>query len=144
MRSLALCVLVACGSDEDPVVFPADYVASYTEVRDCRKSADHDLHNIRVLADPIALSSYQNRDAPFPFDSTVLKEEYDFADDACAGLLLEWTVMRRIASQDNGGWHWQRVDAGRSLITDDDALCVGCHAGCGKPPDGFDGTCAVP
>ena len=71
--AVALCLLVACGTDDEvPVLFPADYLASYTEVRDCRKSADHDLHNIRILADPVALASYQNRDAPFPIDAKTI------------------------------------------------------------------------
>jgi hypothetical protein len=143
---LVVATLAACGTDDDgpPIEFPADYLASYTEVRDCRKSADHDLRNIRILADPAALSTYQNRDAPFAEGAIVLKEEYDFADDACAGPLVEWTVMRRIAGTEDLGWHWQRVAPDRSVVTDNDGLCSRCHAGCGKPPDGFDGTCAVP
>ena len=34
--------------------FPADYAATYQEVLNFRKSADHDLDWIRVLDDPVA------------------------------------------------------------------------------------------
>jgi hypothetical protein len=124
--------------------FPADYAASFTLVRGCRSSGDHELHRIRVLADPAALASYTSRAARFPEGAVVLKEEYDFADSDCRGPILEWTVMRRLAGGERGGWAWQRVSAGRQVESEDEPRCIGCHQQCGVAPDGHDGTCAVP
>lgn len=149
---LALALLVAaCGNGGDDggadVFFPEDYLATYTEVRNCRQSGDHDLNNIRILADPIGLSSYQNRDQNFPEGSVILKEEFDFEDRDCTGPIKQWTVMRRLADGTNPttlDWDWQRLDPERQITGDNVPACYGCHTGCGVPPDGFDGTCAVP
>ncbi len=138
-----LAILVgACGGDD--AHFPEDYASTYTEVRDCRRSADHDLHYIRVLADPDALAPYRDRTGPFPVGSIVLKEEYDFADGDCTGPILEWTVMRKTGSPARGGWDWQRVDADRSIKTENSSLCSNCHSNCTPDNGGFDATCAQP
>jgi Cytochrome P460 len=137
---IALAALAGCGDDP---LFPDDYAATYTEVRDCRISADHDLHHIRVLADPDALAPYRDRIGEFPVDSIVLKEEYDFADD-CQGPILEWTVMQKTDSPARLGWTWQRVDADRSIKSDNSSLCSNCHSNCTPDENGFDSTCAVP
>lgn len=146
MRTRALCVLLlvgACTGDPEPV-FPADYAASYTEVRDCRSSSDHDLHRIRVLASPDALGPYTTRTAAFPAGAIVLKAEYDFADVGCTGAPVEWTVMQKLATPEDLGWVWQRVGADRGVTTENDPLCITCHTSCGVAPDGYDGTCAMP
>ncbi|MBS1123993.1 MAG: hypothetical protein H6Q90_6221 [Deltaproteobacteria bacterium] len=135
---------MACGTDDATPAFPADYAASYALVRSCRSSSDHDLHKIRVLADPAALAPYRDRAATFPTGAIVLKEEYDFADSDCSGPVIEWTVMEKIPTDDHLGWSWQRVDAKRAVVTEDDARCITCHAACGVAPDGYAGTCAVP
>ena len=137
----------ACGGDDVEPVFPADYAASYQEVRGCRSSTDHDLHRIRVLADPAALGPYQARDAAFPVGATVLKAEYDFGDTTCSGPVVAWTVMQREA--DGGpaiqlGWRWQKVDGDRTVVSENEGRCLGCHAECGVPPEGYLGTCTVP
>ncbi len=144
-------LLAACGDDgdepsEEQPAFPADYADSYTEVRDCRPSADHDLMNIRILADQAALDAYESRDEPFPEGAVVLKEEYDFGDDNCSGEIQQWTVMQKLPKGDNDnlGWLWQRVDDERNITRTNDARCVGCHTGCGVAPDGYEGTCAIP
>ena len=146
-------LLAACpdGGDEGDAGqepdFPADYAASYVEVRDCRGSGDHDLNNIRILADPAALGPYQSRSAPFPVGAVVLKEEYDFGDLTCAGPIKQWTVMRRLPTGSAPAtldWAWQRVDVKRQVFDVDAPRCVGCHTGCGVAPDGYEGTCAVP
>jgi hypothetical protein len=141
---LAAVAAGAACDDEAVPSFPADYAASFVEVRDCRSSGDHELHRIRVLADPAALAIYTSRAARFPEGALVLKEEYDFADRDCSGPIVEWTVMRRRAGGERGGWAWQRVSAGRQVESEDDPRCIGCHAQCGVAPDGHDGTCAVP
>jgi hypothetical protein len=136
------------GGDEGPEPeFPADYAGSYVEVRDCRGSGDHDLNNIRILASPSALTPYQERMEPFPEGAVVLKEEYEFGDMSCEGPIKQWTVMTRLAegsSPDTLDWAWQRVDAGRKVVGEDVPACIGCHTGCGVPPDGYEGTCAIP
>ncbi len=147
IRFSPLLLLVACGSDDPglpPPVFPEDYAASYVEVRDCRSSSDHDLHKIRVLADPASLDPYMTRTGGFPAGAIVLKEEYDFADADCTGEIIEWTVMQRNDDSATGGWLWQRIAPDRSLITQNEDRCIGCHDFCGKPPDGYEGTCALP
>ncbi len=142
--SVALLLLAACGQDAATPAFRADYGATFVEVRNCRSSADHDLHKIRVLVDSDALAPYRDRNAEFPLGAIVLKEEYDFADGDCSGVVIEWTVMEKVPFADNLGWSWQRVDADRRVMTEDDARCITCHTSCGVAPDGYLGTCAVP
>jgi len=125
-------------------VFPADYAATYTEVRGCRSSSDHDLHRIRVLVDPAAHDPYATRTAAFPVGSIVLKAEYDFGDTSCSGPVIEWTVMQKLGTPEDLGWLWQRVAADRSVTTENDPLCITCHTSCGVAPDGYDGTCTMP
>ena len=145
-RAIAACgwLLVLSCSEQASPEFPVDYAANYVEVRDCRASADHDLNNIRILADPAALPIYVARDAAFPVGAVVLKEEYDFADVACSGPIKQWTAMRWLDGTTNGGWAWQRVGADRTVVSTDEVRCINCHAQCGRPPDGYEGTCAVP
>lgn len=148
---LAIATLVSCSddgpSDSGPAaLFPADYASSYAEVRDCRSSTEHELANVRVLADPQALGPYLGRDADFPVGSIVLKEEYDFGDTACTGSIIRWTVMQRLSTgsaPDTLDWTWQDVDASRRVKSVDEPRCIGCHTTCGLPPEGYQGTCTV-
>jgi len=145
--------VLACGGDDDgdgpsgpAPAFPADYAASYTEVRNCRSSTEHDFNRIRVLADPAALAPYRERDADFPVGSVVLKEEHDFADTDCTGEPIKWTLMQRLAagsSPETLDWYWQDVNAERRVTTENEARCIGCHTSCGVPPEGYLGTCTV-
>lgn len=142
---------VSCGSDSEdspsvPPLFPADYVASFTEVRDCRSSTEHEFNRIRVLADLAALEPYQTRQGEFPVGAVVLKEEYDFSDTDCTGDVIRYTVMSRLpegSSPETLDWQWQDVEPSRRVKTENDSLCIGCHTTCGVPPDGFEGTCTV-
>ncbi len=143
MRPYLLVLVAACTDDPVPR-FPADYATTYTEVRGCRSSSDHELHRIRVLADPAALGPYTTRTSAFPVESIVLKAEYDFGDTACSGPPIEWTVMQKVATPEDLGWVWQRVAADRSVTTENDPLCITCHTSCGVAPDGYDGTCTMP
>jgi hypothetical protein len=156
--AVATVVVSGCPGDDDPAddstggsdaapVFPSDYEATYVEVRNCRGSGDHDLNNIRILADPAARTPYEDRAAPFPDGAVVLKEEYDFGDTTCEGPLKQWTVMQKLApgsSPDTLDWAWQRVDEDRIVVEEDPPRCIGCHTSCGVAPDGYEGTCAVP
>lgn len=145
-----LFVLTGCLSEPDDAVepaFPEDYDLDYTEVRDCRGSGDHDLNKIRILVSPDAVGPYVDRDASFPVDAIVLKEEYDFGDVDCTGPIKQWTVMQRLeagSSTETLDWAWQRVDFERNVVEEDTPKCYGCHQGCGVAPDGYEGTCAMP
>ena len=153
MRSVLLGVVLlaaGCGDDTMPgpdPVFPADYDMTYTEVRDCRQSGDHDLNIVRVLADPTALAAYEDRSEPFPEGAVVIKEEYEFGDIDCTGPIKQWTAMEKLpvgSAPDMLDWRWQRVDADGIVVAEDTPRCAGCHSVCGMPPDGYDGTCTVP
>lgn len=126
--------------------FPSDYADSYVEVRSCRKSADHELELVRVLADPDALGPYEGRAGEFPEGAVVLKEQYDATDTTCSGSVTQWTVMqKRAAATESRGWDWQRVSADRRVVETNTASCHGCHAGCtGGAQPGYDLTCADP
>jgi hypothetical protein len=144
--ALASCSDDSPGDSGPAPLFPASYASTYSEVRDCRSSTEHEFARVRVLADPAATAPYLGRDAPFPDGSVVLKEEYDFADTACAGDIIRWTVMQRLpagSSPDTLDWRWQDVDPARHVKTEDEPRCIGCHTTCGAPPDGYLGTCTV-
>jgi hypothetical protein len=139
----------ACGGSgaEQTSLFPADYASSYVTVRPCRSSPDHDLNHVLVLVDPAAMEPYQVRDHPFPTGAVVLKEEHDLSDDTCSGPIKSWTVMVKLAAGSSAAtldWHWQKVDAGRAVVTDNEPRCYACHTSCGVPPDGYLATCSAP
>src|SRR5688572_2948847 len=143
-------VAIACadeGGERGPEPgFPADYAASYVEVRDCRSSSEHELNRIRVLADAAALGPYRDRDADFPVGAVVLKEEHGFADIDCTEAPVRWTVMTRLATGSSPAtldWAWQDIDAARQVTSEDASSCISCHTGCGVPPEGYLGTCTV-
>ncbi len=151
-----LVVLIAAGCSDDASspdagaspLFPANYLDSYVQVRDCRTSADHDLRRIRILADPLAKDAYLGRDRPFPDGATLLKEERDFSDDACSGEIQSFTVMVKLpdgSSPSTLDWSWQRVDPKTMReATEDVGRCVSCHTSCVDPPDFYMHTCANP
>ncbi len=144
----ALVLLEACSSDATaPAEFPADYAATYTEVRNCRLSVDHDMENVRVLASPSALAPYMNRTDPFPLGAIVLKEQYDRLDTSCSGTILDYSVMVRVAKgngPDLQDWDWQHVSADHSVISEDIGRCTRCHKDCANQGVGYAGTCEQP
>ncbi len=144
-----LALLEACSDPDAPTKaprFPADYAGSYVEVRGCRKSADHELEFVRVLADPAALGPYMGRASAFPEGAVVLKEQYDPGDDSCSGPIAQWTVMvkEQSGASERLGWDWQRVSAERRVVETNAASCFGCHQGCSGAPVGYEFTCADP
>ena len=150
MRALAvLALLVGCGGSDDPpdtLIYPADYAATYVEVRDCRFSTDHDSQRIRVLADPASVQTYNTRTGTFATGAILVKEQYATADSTCLGPIQQITAMRRLdtgAGPDTLDWEWQRVVNGHDE-TEDVTRCVSCHTDCGVPPVGFEGTCTMP
>ena len=127
--------------------FPGDYAATWREVRGCRRSGDHDLNHVRIFADPSSADIYLSRDGGFRPGMVIIKAEYDFADDLCSGPIKQLTVMRKGA--DGGSpatldWQWQTVSGARAVVSENGARCISCHRACGVPPDGFEGTCALP
>lgn len=143
---LLACLAAGCGPAPEPV-FPANYTSTYTEVRNCRASGDHDLNNIRVLVDSAALGPYQGHTDPFPVGAVVLKAEHDFGDPTCSGPIKQWTAMRYLGKGKGPNtldWRWQTVSAARKVVDEDVPRCIGCHTLCGKPPDGYEGTCTLP
>ncbi|HEY4181395.1 MAG TPA: cytochrome P460 family protein [Kofleriaceae bacterium] len=139
----------ACGTDAaEPSELPADYTTSYTEVRNCRLSIDHDLNFIRVLAAPDALDIYNSRTGDFPVGAVVVKEQFGEDDDTCSGTPSRWTVMKKLAASetpDDLGWKWQQLGKNQKVDADADIeRCTSCHADCGQSPDGYDGTCTMP
>jgi hypothetical protein len=143
-------VLISCASspsEKAPVgeqaVFPADYRDTYVQVRRCQPSGDHNLNNVRVLANPRAESGYVAHVGHFEEGDVVLKEEFAFGDTDCAGDVVRWTAMVRDAQSASNaqGWTWQAVDPDRRVTQSNGSTCIGCHATCGVPPDGYEGTC---
>jgi len=126
-------------------VFPADLERTYTELRGCRESHEHELHFIRVLVSPSAIEPYQalSPDLPYPEGATLVKLEYD--DDACSELVL-YTAYRKLAPNANlagGDWLWQRVGPERDVIEEGAPWrCINCHTYHCAPPYGYDLTCA--
>lgn len=150
---MALAFSTACsgagegGSEaKEAAFFPENYQQSYVEVRGCRKSGDHDLAFVRVLADEDAAGPYLDRTSEFSEASVVLKEEYDFGDATCSGELLGWTAMRRnAAATEQLGWDWQRVSSQRTVTASSTGRCQSCHAACtGSPGVGYVYTCTEP
>lgn len=154
--SAAVLTLLGCGSpdgpadagtDAGPPLFPADYAETYTELRNCRSSGDHNLNRIRILVSPDGVNAYTSREVDFPPGAIVIKEEHDFADEDCTGPVTLWTVMKRLPTGESPqtlDWEWQSVDADSTVLDVNTQGCVNCHTGCGSPPDGHDGTCALP
>jgi sugar lactone lactonase YvrE len=110
-------------------LLPADYLASYVEVRDCRFSLEHGGITIRVLASPGAAEAYQDEAETLPVGSIIVKEEYSDSDCSPSSL-LRWRVMRKEApgfDPEHGDWHWQFVTPRREVVYDDKATCISCH-----------------
>jgi hypothetical protein len=116
-------------------------------VRDCRLSIEHDISMIRVLASPSALTTYQSRTGEFAEGALLLKEEYGSATPDCSGPILGWTLMQKLAagsSPDTLDFHWQKVNAQRDIVSEDQTRCISCHTGCGSSKEGYRNTCATP
>ena len=131
-------------------IFEANYRDTFTKVRTCRKSADHDLQSIVIWTNPLSTATYENRDAPFPIGTLIVKEQYDFSDPDCMGSIVQWTAAIKTRDSDDVltdhlGFTWQRVRADRTVDTQDDSRCYGCHKDCTDPTmNGFHYMCSQP
>ncbi len=148
---LAALALLATGCPETPPpvdpLLPMDYLDTYVEVRDCRQSGDHDLNNVRVLADPAALQPYMDHASPFPVGATIVKEQYDFGDSDCTGPIVRFTVMQRLEEGSaplDIDWAWQSLEPDFRVIDDPEPWrCPDCHRGC-DTEGAYMGTCTDP
>ncbi len=141
--------LAGCGGDEggpqppgpDPF-FPADFLTTYTQVRDCRFSVEHDLHSIQVYINPEAAKAYTDSIYPFAAGTICVKPEY--TDPQCSQIAA-YAVMRKGppgTAPDGGDWEWQIVGADLKVVRSAQTEgCVDCHALC---TNGRDFTCTDP
>lgn len=146
---LALSLTLACAqvdSPNAPVVLPADYKATFMQVRDCRPSADHDLHHIVVRVKPELAAAYNAGPYPLPAGSLVVKEEFGDQDAQCQNL-LGYTVMRKEAGgyfPAGGDWQYFTLDSlGAVLVGGPQPRCASCHTSCPGGRD-RDRLCANP
>jgi hypothetical protein len=157
LLALAATAAAACDGEQEPrdaggevdagpvPSFPANYAASYTEMRDCRPSHEHALRYIRVLASQSALEPYAalSPEVPYPAGAVLLKLEYD--DEECAEL-VEYTSLEKLEPGENPAgrdWLWQRVSSEREVIENGAPwTCINCHTVHCAPPNGYDLTCA--
>ncbi len=148
--AMALLGLIACAEEEAPraALYPADFMSSWHEARDCRHSHEHELNHIRVFANDLAKVPYDTLSADQPYlpGATLVKVQYD--DEDCTQL-LGYTVLARQAVGYSPGtfdWRWQRLDAEERVLEDGPHLprCLACHAVHCTPPSGagFELTCA--
>lgn len=139
--TIAATLACACGGDDDKEpagepFFPRDFASTYTLVRDCRFSIEHDGVSIRVYANDTAAQSYRDGTYPLPEGAILVKQQH--TDGACADL-VGFTAMRKLGADD---WEWQEVDAEHAVRAKTNAArCVSCHADCTQ---GRDMTCTDP
>jgi hypothetical protein len=132
---------ISCGGDDDTTspppedpLFPADYLTTYTEVRNLRLSNNHDgsnpdVESIRVHASPEGASAYTNGIYPLPEGTVLVKTQYA---DAFGSVITGYTVMKKgpagtaPASRD---WIWQEIDRDRVVIQNAGQIqtCIECH-----------------
>lgn len=149
--SLLAAVVVGCtpatGGEEDagpalgPPVF--DDISTWTEVRDCRGSHEHELRFIRVFANALALENYDIWDKPYLVGSTLVKLEY--YDEGCQEL-VGYTAMEKLEEGKNPpgyDWWWQKLDENKRVTAEGAPFnCIDCHRFHCEPPYGYDLTCA--
>lgn len=141
-RALPLTILAFALSTCGPEVggpqslVPSDYATTFTEVRRCRSTVEHQpnpagdvIRNIRVWINASSAAAYVANAATLPPGTVVIKEEYG---GSCSSAdLLAWTVMRKEAGYDpsHGDWHWQRVRAPTRAVLEDGRVtrCISCH-----------------
>lgn len=114
-------------------IFPADYRATFTLVRDCRNSIEHGA-TIRVWVNDIGAAAYLANQSPLPVGTIVLKEEFVGTDCETDGELEFWSVMRKEAAgfdAEDADWRFQEVGApDRDVRLDSKVTCIDCHREC--------------
>jgi hypothetical protein len=157
--ALAIAVALApalsgCGGDDNPMppappdpFFPADFLATYTQVRGCRLGVDHDLHFIQVYINPEAAEAYTDSIYPFAVGTVCVKPEYSMEDQGCGEQPIGYSAMRKGApgtAPAVGDWEWQFVGPDRRVAEYTPAqveACISCHTDC---TNGRDFMCTDP
>ena len=131
--------MISCGEDsagpeqkesQDPF-FAANFIQTFTKVRDCRFSSAHDGHNVEVYINSEADLAYINGTYPFALGITIVKILYNVPD--CDDI-ASYVSMRKgsigTASQ-SGDWEWQEVSVDR-IVEKVGQLpsCISCHSSC--------------
>jgi hypothetical protein len=137
--ALAL-ISVSCGGTDAPAVtslVPADYAATFVQVRDCRTTIEHafstpdggpTVTNIRVLINPESAAAYLANAPTLPANTVVIKEESNAAD--CSNVISRSVNVKQEGyDPTNDNWHWQRVLASNNAVLMDGRVpfCISCH-----------------
>jgi len=147
-----LAALVGCDPDDPTPVeplYPSDWTTSFTQVRGCRSSPDHDLEYVTLWIDPASQAKFDACVKPgatctgeFDAGAVFLKPQY--ADQACTDLVRISAAKKEAGFETVGGWHWQEVlySGKQAKVNEDGALrdCYGCHAS-SACEDAFDTRC---
>ena len=156
---LAVGSVAGCGDDGDPMIptvepyFPADFASTYTLVRACRFSNDHNLSRVAVYVDSMGAQSYLNGDYPLPVGTICVKTLTAGDDTSCGGPPTEYVAMKKGppgTAPSQGDWLWQAVNPDRSVRLSGTLFeeCTSCHAACTDDdpsfPGGRDFTCTDP
>ncbi len=133
--SIGAALLICCAGCPQPppeseVIFPANYRATFVEVRNCRNSIEHGAV-IRVWVNAIGADAYLADENPLPAGTIVVKEEFAGANCDNDADLEFWSAMRKqTAGFDPGAgdWRFQEVAApARTITLDGKAICIACH-----------------
>ena len=116
------------------LIFPLDFQASYTEVRNCRPTSEHGLGMlISVVASPDAAKAYTAGTYPFAEGTILVKTIFEDIDGTCSEVST-YSAMRKGAkgsSPTTGDWEWQETDASGTILTNRPAgNCFSCHSEC--------------
>lgn len=136
--------VISCGGEDNPTppdpepvdpFFAADFAETYTLVRDCRFSTDHNLTRVRVYVNSIGAENYLNGTYPFPVGTIAVKVLTDGQASDCNGATEEFVAMRKGApgtAPSSGDWEWQAVNPDRSVRLSGQLFdaCISCHANC--------------
>ncbi|MEN9578106.1 MAG: hypothetical protein RJA70_1115 [Pseudomonadota bacterium] len=157
--TLVVSALPGCAEpkpETDPrLVFDlATVEAEFEEVVPCKKSHEHDLRHVRIVADERSADIFKRCvtqagagrcvEEAFPKDSLFVKYEYEHAGCKDNDLVSYTATLKLEPGSYEAGrdWHWQR--ASRSLEVEADGapdVCLRCHINHCDEPHGFDLRC---
>ncbi len=144
LLSVSLLLALGCAEEGDPTtppLYPVDFAATYTEVRDCRPTNDHGFGSfIRVYANPEAAAAYTAGSYPFAVGTTLVKGIY--VDERCTEL-ESVSAMKKVGAAENSAsaWEWQETAPSGAPLADRKKLCTSCHTSC---TEGRDMACTDP
>ncbi len=135
---------VSCGGDSNPTppdpdpvdpFFAEDFAQSYTLVRDCRFSTDHNLSKVRVYVNAVGAQNYLDGTYPLPVGTIAVKVLTNGQAADCAGAAEEIVAMRKGVpgtAPTYGDWEWQAVNPDRSVRLSGQLFdqCIACHSSC--------------